>query len=176
MYLSSGESLVMRAEETCCFSPLESREVHERRGAVISRLTMQHQTTVETPPHSSRLTLRERLVVPHILNCFASNLAWFFAVRLDFPFAALNDSSLDLVSIWTLHAFTEGVLMSGFSLCDELASCDFGDKRLSERLKLLVRAFENNPQRSIPSIFKTRAEWWLVIDSSIMTQSRRRTF
>lgn len=49
--------------------------------------------------------------------------------------------------------------MSGFSLCDELVSCDFGDKRLSDRLKLLVTAFENNPQRSIPSIFKTRAEW-----------------
>ncbi len=64
--------------------------------------------------------------------------------------------------------------MSGFSLCDELASCDLETSDY-ERLKLLVRAFENNPQRSIPSIFKTRADWacYRFFDNDSVT---RRTF
>ncbi len=32
LFLSSGESRGTRAERCFCFSPLESREVHERRG------------------------------------------------------------------------------------------------------------------------------------------------
>lgn len=53
----------------------------------------------------------------------------------------------------------DGVQMSSTNLCDEFVGCDFGDVRLSKRILNMANNFEGNPQRSIPSTFKTRNEW-----------------
>lgn len=49
--------------------------------------------------------------------------------------------------------------MSDCNLRDEFVGCDFGDARLSKRVLKMADAFENNPGRSIPSAFITRADW-----------------
>lgn len=49
--------------------------------------------------------------------------------------------------------------MSGCDLCDEFIGCDFGDARLSKRALKMAAVFENNPGRSIPAAFVTRADW-----------------
>jgi hypothetical protein len=49
--------------------------------------------------------------------------------------------------------------MSECDLRDEFVGCDFGDARLSKRVLMMAEVFENNPGRSIPSAFVTRADW-----------------
>ncbi|HUP77768.1 MAG TPA: transposase [Pirellula sp.] len=49
--------------------------------------------------------------------------------------------------------------MCDFDLYDEFVGCDFGDARLSKRVLKMADVFENNPGRSIPSAFATRADW-----------------
>lgn len=49
--------------------------------------------------------------------------------------------------------------MSYLGLRNEFLGCKFGDLRLSKRILKLADAFENNPGRSIPSAFITRADW-----------------
>jgi hypothetical protein len=44
-------------------------------------------------------------------------------------------------------------------LSDEFLGCDFGDIRLSKRLLKMARVFEDNPSRSIPSVFLGKAGW-----------------
>ena len=50
-------------------------------------------------------------------------------------------------------------LVSDCDLCHEFVGCDFGDDRLSKRALKMADVFENNPGRSIPSAFITRADW-----------------
>jgi len=49
--------------------------------------------------------------------------------------------------------------MSDCDLANEFAGCDFGDARLSKRILQLADSFEGNPNRSIPAVFRSRAEW-----------------
>ena len=50
-------------------------------------------------------------------------------------------------------------LVSDCDLCHEFVGCDFGDDRLSKRALKMADVFENDPVRSIPSAFITRADW-----------------
>ncbi len=49
--------------------------------------------------------------------------------------------------------------MGGCDLSEEFTGCDFGDARLSKRVLKMVDVFQEQPGRSIPSAFVTRADW-----------------
>lgn len=49
--------------------------------------------------------------------------------------------------------------MTACDLRDEFVGCDFGDARLSSRIIEMANVFQDNPGRSIPSAFVTRADW-----------------
>ena len=49
--------------------------------------------------------------------------------------------------------------MTACDLRDEFVGCDFGDSRLSSRIIEMANVFQDNPGKSIPSAFVTRADW-----------------
>jgi hypothetical protein len=56
-------------------------------------------------------------------------------------------------------ACTEGDFMSECCLREEFAGCQFGDARLSKRIRNIVDVLQDHPNRSIPAAFVTRADW-----------------